>query len=203
MNETRRFFSLAAGALGIAALFLPFASAVSPLEALQLSFELEGDGFFLFSISAPTLLAVPIALWQVRRLFVPAPSQREIALAYGFGTLAMLPVMSTSVLVLTEGGDAATPTSIAALALEWCAVLANLALLARNRKVRTHPTGIAAEAYLLLGYVPNALYALVFFSYWSFIFEPGWAWNIGAYVVLATCLACIAQTVSLLRAPPA
>jgi hypothetical protein len=199
MNERRRVFGLAAGTFGIAALFLPFTSGISPLDALQLSFDLEGDGFFLFSIAAPTLLALPIAVWQVRRVLARAPCRLEIALAYGLSTLAMLPVVTTSALMLFGAGPGLQATSVAALVVEWCAVVANLVLLAKNRRSRRLSPGSVAEVYLLLGYVPNALYGLVFFSYWSLVFSPRWAWDTGAWWVLASSLACVAQTVLLMR----
>jgi hypothetical protein len=63
-------------------------------------------------------------------------------------------------------------------------------LLARNlkRRVVRH---VAAEVFLLGGYLPNAVISLFFFF-------PG-ALDIGAYVVLATCFAYAARGVALLR----
>ena len=198
MSRERKIFGIVAGIAGLFALVAPFTAGTSPIGGMLLAYQLDYDGMFLFSISAPALLAIPIAMWQVRRIFVPEPSALEITLAYLFATSAMLPVLGASFLAgLAWRGDD-YPLYRSALAVDWCAVIGNCILLIKNRRDEQAP-GVSAEVFLLLGYIPNAMFILIFFSYWTFIFGPTWGWDFGAYVVLTTCVLYGAQAFLLLR----
>lgn len=197
VTEWRNLIGLLAGASGVVALVTPFFAGVTPLQAIRLG--LDGEGVFVFAIAGASHLAIPIAAWQVRRLVVPAPVRAEIVVAYLLSTVAMLPVLIVSVLALSGGEQAADAVRVIALLVYWCSAAGNVSLLVRNR-LRDVAPGVVAEVYLLLGYLPNALYALIFFSYgpW-FGFGPSWGWDAGAYVVLTTCVLNAAQVVLLLR----
>lgn len=186
-------------AAGVGALVTPFVGGVSPLNGM--GFGLRGEGIFLFAVSAAALLAVPIAVWQVRRTWVPVPGKLERALAYLFSSAAMSPVLIASAFTFTAPDPGASLMSILALAVAWCAVAGNLLVSYRSR-VGGKPPAIRAEVFLLLGYLPNALYALIVFSYASlFSFGPSWLWDRGAYLVLVTCVLYTVQVVLLLRDP--
>jgi len=193
----RKLIGLVAGTSGVVALVTPFFAGVTPLQALRLG--LDGEGVFVFAMAAASHLAIPIAAWQVRRLVVRSPVRAEILVAYLLSTVAMLPVLIVSVLALSGGEQAADAVRVIALLVYWCSAAGNVSLLVRNR-LRDVAPGVVAEVYLLLGYLPNALYALIFFSYgpW-FGFGPSWGWDAGAYVVLTTCVLNAAQVVLLLR----
>ncbi len=197
MAGWRKLIGLVAGTSGVVALVTPFFAGVTPLQALRLG--LDGEGVFVFAMAAASHLAIPIAAWQVRRLVVRSPVRAEILVAYLLSTVAMLPVLIVSVLALSGGEQAADAVRVIALLVYWCSAAGNVSLLVRNR-LRDVAPGVVAEIYLLLGYLPNALYALIFFSYgpW-FGFGPSWGWDVGAYVVLTTCVLNAAQVVLLLR----
>jgi len=136
-------------------------------------------------------------MWQVRRLVTPQPSHAETVIAYILSTISMLPVLIISGDYLRHAHDIVTRglesvLPIAALIVCWCAAFGNVSLLVRNRR-HVVPAGVVAEVYLLLGYLPSALYALIIFS------SPWWDWNWGAYIVLATCVLYAVQVLSLLR----
>ena len=92
------------------------------------------------------------------------------------------------VLALSGGEQAADAVRVIALLVYWCSAAGNVSLLVRNR-LRDVAPGVVAEVYLLLGYLPNALYALIFFSYgpW-FGFGPSWGWDAGACLTLEVAL---------------
>jgi hypothetical protein len=193
-----RVVVMLASALGVVALWLPFIDQISPLDAIAMSPGLEGDELLLFSIATPALLAVPIALWNLARLVSPVPTAAERRGAYTLSTAAMALVLPISALTLA-GGELLEPLPVTALAAAWLAVLANVGLSVRNRASGI-AAGIAAETYLLLGYLPGALYALILFSYAPFFSsEPYWLWRSGAYAVLATCALYVTQAVLRLR----
>ena len=76
----------------------------------------------------------------------------------------------------------------------WSLATCNAALLARNLKRRV-ARDVTAEIFLLGGYLPNAVLALFLFGFPDVMS----GWDIGAYVVLATCIAYAARGVVLLR----
>ena len=199
MTNRLRLMGLISGATGLLALFAPFSLDISPVRAMLIALSSKGDRYLLW-IAGPSLLAIPIAAWQVRRLATPLPTRAETIVTYILSTISMLPALVVTVLVLAGKEQGANALMIAALIAYWCAVAGNVSLLVRNRLHRA-AAGVVAEVYLLLGYLPHALYALIAFSYWSFMgfAPPIWSWNWGAYVVLATCILYVAQVLSLLR----
>lgn len=202
--DRRRIVGVISGVLGLIAIVTPFYMHwLSPLFAII--FALRGsegeESIFIFSIAAPFLLAIPITVWQVRRVFVPSPTKVETVLAYILSTTAMLPVFILSVITFLGHSEywQEITLSITALLVYWFGAIGNLVLLFKNR-VSGRAPGVIAEVFLLLGYLPNALYALIGFSYGSIFWsDPMWLWGIGAYVVLTTCVLYAAQVVLLLR----
>lgn len=200
MTNRLRLMGLISGAVGVLALFTPFSWDESPVGAILFVLSSKTDTGLLW-IAPPALLAIPIAVWQVRRLVTPRPSQAETVIAYILSTISMLPVLIISGKYLRYALHIVTPRledmiQIVALIVYWCAAAGNVSLLFKNR-LHGVPACVVAEVYLLLGYLPNALYALIAFSYGSL--PPGWGWDWGAYIVLATCVLYAAQVLSLLR----
>ena len=187
-----------AAVAGLIALVIPFTAAISPIEGMFLAVEIEGDGLFLFVVSAPAFLAIPIALWQIRRIFFGTATNTEVALAYLFSAVAMLPVLVVSYLAFSGGERDSSFLYFSALAVYWVAATLDVGLLVRNR-LRRLPPEICAEVFLLLAYVPNSLFALIVFSYWGMVFGPSWMWDVGAYVVLATCVTYVVQASMVIR----
>lgn len=180
-------------AAGLLALGLPFIGNISPIGALVLAHNLEGsDAPALLALAAPALLAIPIALWSAARIFVPTPRAFERRAAYLCASAAMLAIVPMTLLAF--GAQVLEDfLGIAALTLYWAAAVVNLGILARNR-TRRLPPGVTAEVFLLLAYLPPALYALALFSFTEFFSsEPYWVWRSGAYTVLATCVLYVAQ----------
>jgi len=193
-----RVVALLGSALGFIALWLPFIDDISPLEAIALSPHLEGDELLLFSIATPALLAIPIVIWNLARLVWPVPIRAERVSAYVLAIAAMAAVVPVSALTLADG-ELLGPLPATALAAAWLAVITNLVLNARNR-ARGVAAGVAAEMFLLLGYLPSALFALILFSYAPFFSsEPYWLWRLGAYAVLASCVLYAVQAALRLR----
>jgi hypothetical protein len=94
------------------------------------------------------------------------------------------------------------------LLASWGPAASNAALLAWNIK-RHVSRQVAAEVFLLGGYVPNAAFALVlFFPFFGGPSkDPNWdrhifvftGWDIGAYVVLAASIGYVAKIAVLLK----
>jgi hypothetical protein len=192
---------LVGAALGVLALVLPFRYGDSPLKVLWGAWH--GNIFVLpyAGLAAAGLLAVPIAAWQLQRLSSSPPWNFQIALAYIFSTSAMLPALGLSAWVavvafLEPNADArwwfVTLYWFVVLLSCWSLAACNALLLARNLKRRV-ARDVTAEVFLLGGYLPNAVLAFCVF--------PGVldGWSIGAYVVLATCIAYAAKGAALLR----
>ena len=201
MTSRLRLMGLISGAAGVLALFVPFVPEISPVRAMLIGLSSTADRDLLW-IATPSLLAVPIAAWQVRRLVAPLPMRAESILAYILSTISMLPVFIVSIMIIKnaklDSGQIEDLIQIAALIAYWCAAAGNVILLVRNRRHGV-AAGVVAEVYLLLGYLPHALYALIAFSYWGFIGEPSWNWDWGAYIVLAACVLYTTHVLSLLR----
>ena len=176
MTNRYNLLGLGSAALGIIALVLPFASNISPLDVVRW---LWGNQVLIL-LAAPAFLSIPIAAWQLRRLGSSLPTRPEIALAYLLSIGAML---ATLKLWLNVGLPWESPF-FENLALIAC----NAALLARNIK-RHVARQVTAEMFLLGGYLPGAIIALVGFF-------PDW--DIGAYVVLAASIGYVAKMAVLL-----
>lgn len=184
---------LISGATGVVALFAPFALGLSPVRVIL------DPGEATLELAGPLFLAIPIAVWQVLRLAIPLPTRAETILSYILSTISMLPVVHGSVLLFSEHAPQISVIDIAAVIVCCCAAAGNVSLLVRNRHYGLTPC-VIAEAYLLLGYLPHAMFLLIMFSWVkNFSSQPSWGWNWGAYIVLATCLLYIAHVVSLLR----
>lgn len=196
--ERIAFVRGAAAATGLLALVTPFTADISPAEGMLLALGVEGDALFLFAVSAPALVALPIAVWQVRRAFFGAATKIEVALAYLFSVMAMLPVLVVSSLAFSGGEQSGSLSGVSALTIYWVTVTANVGLFVRNR-LKQVPPETCAETFLLLAYIPNALYALTVFSYWGLVFGPSWMWDVGAYIALTTCVVYVFLASALLR----
>jgi len=185
--------AVAGSATGLIALGLPFIGDISPLGALELAHELgETDGPAVLALAAPALLAIPIALWNAARMIAPTPGALERRAAYVCASAAMFAIVPMIVLAV-DAQVLEDFLGVASLALYSAAVVANVGLLARNRARRLGPD-VTAEVFLLLAYLPPALYALALFSFTEFFSsEPYWVWRSGAYTVLATCVLYVAQ----------
>ena len=165
---------------GVMALFLPFTNGVSPYGGVHFS----GSFFNVALLAAPAFLAVPIAVWQARRLFSSRLSAFEVALAYTLPAAAMVSVLTAIVL----------EPKPAWLAVPLCLGLggANALLLVRNLRRRL-PREATAEVFLLGGYLPTAVFWLVMIG-----FDPVFGLELGGYVVLTACIAYLVTIILLL-----
>jgi hypothetical protein len=142
---------------GLLALFLPFAYKTSPISVVLNP----SDLFFLGIIryAGPAFLAFVIVIWMLRRLFGTRMSTIEIILAHFLSSLSML-----SILTLTFNFDAKNIDTSAMLALgaTWVLALLNILFLVRNIREHWNAEDVA-EAFLLAGYLPNAVCCLIAF----------------------------------------
>ena len=206
MKNPANLSGLVGAALGVIALVLPFTPHATPLGVLH-----PGMDFWAQELAGSALLSIPIAFWQLRRLGSSTPSTFEIVLAYILSSAAMLPALELS--AQAAWGWWAKPEEAigcAGLVACWGLAACNGALLVRNIRHHVIPH-VTAEVFLLGGYLPNAVFALVLFypfyggpdkdpylTHSVFIFS-GWA--VGAYVVMAACIAFLVKIVVLLRSP--
>jgi len=125
IGNRRRLIGLISGATGVLALFVPFSWDKSPVGAILFVLSSGTDRDLLW-LAPPALLAIPIAMWQVRRLVTPQPSHAETVIAYILSTISMLPVLIISGDYLRHAHDIVTRglesvLPIAALIVYWCA----------------------------------------------------------------------------------
>lgn len=171
---------------GLAVPFLPFTYDVSPLQTI-----LPGRWWGNVTLlGAPFFLAIPIAIWQARRLFASRLTSFEIVAAYVLSAGAMISVLWFIGILLSDEGfntfRKVEPTvSIFAC---WLLVVANVALLWRNRFKPIAPEA-RAEVFLLGGYLPNAIFCLLAFGWgdWSRLQSGAWT----------AAIACVAYVVSI------
>lgn len=180
----RTVFVLLASLVGTAALFLPFTYGVSPWMALR-------SWSVLTLLGAPLILALPILASQVRKFLPRQLSAFEITVAYVLSAAAMISVLAyTALLVLNKG----VVEALVAIASCWMLAVANIVLLWRNFAKRATREA-TAEAFLLGGYLPTAVFCLLAFG-----------WNgklqIGAYLIAAVSLGYLAAIVLLSRETP-
>jgi len=204
MKSTANLFGVVGAALAVIALALPFTGGADPLRVSM------ADTFLLWqALAGSALLAIPIAGWQLRRLRSSPPWRFEIALAYVLSLAAMAPALYWSAWGAMEAwGRPEEPIFCAGLLASWGLFACNGILLVRNIRHDVVPH-VTAEVFLLGGYLPNALFALLLFypfygrtggpnlRQWFFFF----GWDIGAYVVLAACIAFVVRIVMLLNSP--
>lgn len=203
-------FGLAGAVLGMIALALPFTGdlfeGVSPIWVLWH----DGD-FWAQMLSGSALLSIPIVVWQLRGLSSSKPWPFEIALAYVLSSAAMLPVLALSTqFARNSWGQPEQAIFCAGLVACWGLATCSGILLVRNIRHRV-VSHVTAEVFLLGGYFPNAVYALVlFYPFYGgpendpdslrhlFIFS---GWSVGAYVVLVACVTFVLRIVALLKSP--
>ena len=175
---------------GAAAPFLPFTYDYSPLDTV-----LPGGRHFAL-LGAPFFLAIPIVIWQARRLIGARISRFESAAAYALSAGAMLSVLWFIVSFLMSQGLETLRQADSAVTIGVCLALAgaNTLLLARNLASACNQKS-ATEIFLLGGYLPNAAFCLIGFG-WNSITNL----QIGALVVL---IACIGYLCSIILASPA
>ncbi len=181
---------------GFVALALPFTYGISPLIVIPRYLECGwgcGGIEFVF-LAVPMFLVIPIALLQVHRLVADRVAPVAVRLSYTFSAAAVLPILVLSVWFVWGGIHffwreihASPERLISGMWLyvvsglsSWGFAVINLLLLLRNL-ARRLPREVNAEVFLLGGYLPNAVWCLVDFG-----FFPGW--EVGAYLVLGTCI---------------
>lgn len=198
MRNPARVAALLLALPGMAALFLPFVASVSPLDTIR---DLLRWGVIreYALLGAPFFLAIPIAIWQARRLFASRFSCLEIAGAYALSTAAVISVLWFVALALVQHG-LETFRHIEAISLIGaCSILlvTNAALLGRCHTKQVTPE-TAAEVFLLSGYLPNAVFCLIGFGWerWSRL-------EIGAWIAAVACIAYVVTIAQALRSEDA
>jgi hypothetical protein len=184
MTRSRRYLCLLLSVPGLLVIVLPFAGDAAPLDALRYYDEV---GPLLACLAAASLLAIPIALWHVRSLFGAGPSVFEQGVAVALSAAAMSPVywVAPEFFLWSEGRSLATELLL--LALPFALVLFNVAWLARSL-LKKQPFQVAAERFLVLGYVPNISLALLLLQ--DFL-------RFGAAVAGIACACCLGMVVLL------
>ena len=177
--------------LGLAALVLPFAYDVSPLEALTVG------GLPITLLGVAFGLAIPIAVWQGLRVWRGTATRIERAAAYVLSAAAMLwPAVWPTLMLADQLWRGQSLTDVQALIViltisGWVLVSANALLLRSNLKAAA-PAEVTAGVFLVGGYLPNAIFCIIGFS-------ENWRWNIGAYVVMGACIGYVLRMVMLMR----
>ena len=184
--------------LGVAALFLPLTTASFVFSKFPSAWDVVKvfSGEFIL-IMAPLFLVVPIVAWEVRRLVADQLKTGEVAAAYGISTAAMLPVLGVLTAIVNEN-DAFSQVLIFVLAFCVALVGANLLLLIRNRRAGLSREA-TAEAFLLGGYLPNAILSLAIGLLVGGLSEL----YVGAYLIAVVCIGYVAAIVLLSREKPA
>jgi len=207
IDRLRVVFVLLLSLLGTAALFLPFTFSTSPFDVASevasafLKGKLTRESALLL-LAAPFFLSIPILIWQVRKLVTDRLTTGEIAAAYVLSTTAMLPI-AVGLGVVTFSWVRELPGSryefgigMALAVVLWLLLIANVLLLLRNRRARvsSEPT---AEAFLLGGYLPNAIYCLLLFGQFG-----RRELQIGAYLITVVSIGYLSAIVLLSRQRP-
>lgn len=199
MQKPHRIAALLLALPGLVVPFLPFISSSSPLDVMLHVANWILSGYFGWFVefgllAAPSLLALPIAIWQARKLFSRRLISFEIAAAYALSAGAMILVLCYIALYFLWARD---PQTIAMTLSCWLLVIANVALLWRNRTRRISPE-VRAEVFLLGGYLPNAAFSLLGFGWgnWSNL-------QAGAWTALAACVAYVISIALALRSDDA
>jgi hypothetical protein len=138
------------------------------------------DPLLLVLLAAPMVLSVPILAWQAARLLGRQPSKLELAGAYLLSVLAMISIFTFTGMLLTESREY-PPDLVVTVGSSAAMFVLNFFLLWRNLRKRVSGEAVA-EAFLLGGYLPNALFCLVAF---------GWEWKhlgVGAYLIAVVCV---------------
>lgn len=205
MHRSQRIAALLLALPGLTVPFLPFFNSFSPLEAVRWLVNwilLEDPGWFghLGLLAAPSLLAIPIAIWQVRKLFAGHVTSFEFSAIYVLATAAMISVLGFTMLLLWEKGFALLRDIkiVAIIFLPcWLLIIANLALLWRNHARSIVPDS-RAEGLLLGAYLPNAVLSLLYFGFWD------WSrLQVGAWIAAIACVAYVISIVLALRSDDA
>ncbi len=192
LNRLTIFIPALTGLLGLA---LPFKAGVSPLNAIT---DLLGSAWVRGLLAMPMFLVIPIALLQVHRLVAERMTQVEVVLSFMFSAVAVVPILVLSLWggwemfhSLLEPWIYRVWVFIVWNLSSWGFAVINLLLLVRNLAKRL-PREVTAEVFLLGGYFPNAVCCLVVF------YAGAWRLEVGAYLVLATCIGYLIRIVLLL-----
>jgi hypothetical protein len=180
MRDPTRVAALLLALPGLAVPFLPFCDNRSPLQVLN-----EGS---LALLGGPFFLAIPIVIWQARKLIGRRVSSIEIVAAYVLSVGAMLSGVVSAGLSMVDlkpsnfDGLKDVLIGMAILGSPFIFGLANVLLLARNIARRVSRE-FRAEIFLLGGYVPNAVFCLLMFGTGFFHLD------IGGKVAVVACIA--------------
>jgi hypothetical protein len=199
-NPRSRFSLVVAivGLAGVAAVFLPFTYAVSPLDAVGTLPFLRGDAHFLgglWRVGVPLLLAVLVTVGTFRRIVLGPLTRTELVVGYLAALVAVGCFLS---IYLPDGNGDSTggPSSFSAwfmLLVSWVGSAAGAYLLRRNWRTGV-PDAVNAVAAMQLVYVVVAIICLAIYA------SAGW--QIGAYLVAVTTLAYMTQIVAVSVAAP-
>jgi hypothetical protein len=164
---------------GVVVLFLPFTENRSPLDALH-------EGSFAL-LGAPFFLAIPIVIWQARKLIGRRVSSIEVAAAYVLSVGSMLSVLVFAAL-LSLGLKASDVddlqgflTTLAILGPPFLFALTNVLVLRNLGKRMTRDCGV--EIFIIGAYFPNAIFCLVEFSTGIFHLD------VGGHLAFVACVA--------------
>ena len=190
MHTLNRLTIFVPAVTGLLALALPFTGRHSPVTAISFLWDpwFREFGF----LSAAAFLTIPIAAFQVRRLVADRVASVAVVLSYAVSAAAVLPILVLSVhFVLSLISGSEVWLLIASGGVCWAFAVINLLLLVRNLAKRL-PREVTAEVFLLGGYFPNAVWCLAMF------YAEGSGWEVGAYLVLGTCIGYLSRILFLL-----
>jgi hypothetical protein len=196
-NPRSRFSLIVAvvGLAGVAALFLPFAGDVSPLEAVGTLFAHDSFLTGLWHLGVPFLLAILVAIGTIHWVASGRVSRAERLIAYLAALVAAYCVLS--LYFLYGSGDAQSgPSGFRewfTLAFSWAGSAAGACLVWRNVRIGV-AEAVNAIAAMQVVYVVVAVFCLV-------AFQPE-GWQIGAYLVAVTTVAYLTQVVAVSLAAP-
>lgn len=179
--RSRRIFVLLLAVIGTAALFLPFAWSESLWDAVS-RYSWFGE---MFLLGAPFLLSIPTLAWQARRLAVDRLSSVEVAAAYLLSAAAMLSTIGVVALPLMGSGKL-QEGEVIWITVTVAAAVPNVLQLVRNSRAGVSRAN-AAEAFLLGGYIPNAILCLAGFD----------RLQLGAYLIAVVSIGYVAAIVLL------
>jgi hypothetical protein len=178
------------GLAGVAAVFLPFTSGISPLSATF-------DGLWQFGV--PAMLAILVTLgsfrWIVTGRFLRAERlSAYLAALVAAGCILLLPGVFAVSMLTGQGGGATRPSD----GIDWfmfplLGSLVGAYLLRRNSRTGV-PATVNAVAAMQVVYVIVAILSFAIFGMYG--------WQIGAYLIAMTTLAYMAQIVAVSVAAP-
>ena len=177
-RRTTMLFLAISGTAGIASLFLPFTSGVSPAWVIRIFFPIKFDSWFIFSLAAPFFLAFLISAAFLRWMISGFLSRPERIVAYVLSTMMACGTLLYIILGFIEFISDLRPDvqiwfvlfiPLLTLSFGVFTVIKNL----RNNGTRE----VNALITMQTAYLSNALLCLIMF------FE---GWQSGAYCVAVT-----------------